>query len=78
MASAPLRILSIGIYFLQSWNGAELTYSTDGGGVRGISSLMILGEVMRQAASRETGYIGLDGIRPCEYFDLIVGSGIGG
>jgi Patatin-like phospholipase len=49
--------------------------SLDGGGVRGLSSLVILREIMeevqRQAKLKETP-------RPCEYFDLIGGTSTGG
>ena len=55
--------------------------SLDGGGVRGISSLYILKELMRQIA-RE--YVadnpGVPDISPlpCQYFDLICGTSTGG
>jgi len=49
--------------------------SLDGGGVRGLSSLVILREIMeevqRQAKLKETP-------RPCDYFDLIGGTSTGG
>lgn len=49
--------------------------SLDGGGVRGLSSLLILREIMeeigRQSQASETP-------RPCEYFDLIGGTSTGG
>ncbi|CAE7213916.1 unnamed protein product [Rhizoctonia solani] len=43
--------------------------SLDGGGVRGISSLKILKEVMDRVKP---------GARPCDYFDLIAGTSTGG
>src|ERR1700738_328812 len=47
----------------------------DGGGVRGLSSLVILREIMEdighQVGAMETP-------APCEYFDLIGGTGTGG
>lgn len=47
----------------------------DGGGIRGLSSLVILQEVMNQVR-RDAG---LDETpSPCEYFDLIGGTGTGG
>jgi len=49
--------------------------SLDGGGVRGLSSLVVLREIMeevqRQAKLTETP-------RPCDYFDLIGGTSTGG
>ncbi|KAL8691075.1 MAG: hypothetical protein Q9218_003618 [Villophora microphyllina] len=59
----PLRILSF-----------------DGGGVRGYSSIIILEEFMQRVASlcdgRPPERSGM--VRPCEYFDLIGGTGTGG
>lgn len=47
----------------------------DGGGVRGYSELLIL----RAILSRVQKLAGLDDIpRPCEYFDLIGGTSVGG
>jgi patatin-like phospholipase/acyl hydrolase len=47
----------------------------DGGGVRGLSSLLMLREIMeeieRKTDAEETP-------RPCEYFDLIGGTSTGG
>ncbi|KAG8919707.1 hypothetical protein FRC01_001151 [Tulasnella sp. 417] len=43
--------------------------SLDGGGVRGIVSLIILQQIMQEVAA---------GARPCEYFDLIGGTSTGG
>lgn len=49
--------------------------SLDGGGVRGLSSLLILREIMeeiqRQSGAEETPL-------PCHYFDLIGGTSTGG
>jgi Patatin-like phospholipase len=49
--------------------------SLDGGGVRGLSSLLILREIMeeiqRKSGSQETPL-------PCQYFDLIGGTSTGG
>jgi len=47
----------------------------DGGGIRGLSSLLILQEIMEEVGNkRETP----TAPRPCEYFDLIGGTGTGG
>ncbi|KAI0483868.1 acyl transferase/acyl hydrolase/lysophospholipase [Xylaria cf. heliscus] len=49
--------------------------SLDGGGIRGLSSLIILEEIMRKVAEaeKEPG-----AVRPCDYFDLIGGTSTGG
>lgn len=56
--------------------------SLDGGGVRGISSLYILSDLMQQI-SRELNSDALDeetdtNQRPCDHFDLICGTSTGG
>jgi patatin-like phospholipase/acyl hydrolase len=49
--------------------------SLDGGGVRGLSSLLILRSVMEEIARRSN----LPNTpKPCEYFDMIGGSNTGG
>ena len=48
--------------------------SLDGGGVRGLSSLLILRNIMEEIARRND----TAEARPCEYFDLIGGTGTGG
>jgi len=50
--------------------------SLDGGGVRGLSSLLILRNIMEEIARRQGP--GTAEARPCEYFDLIGGTGTGG
>ena len=55
--------------------------SLDGGGVRGISSLYILKELMRQIArehAAENPERPEISPRPCDYFDLICGTSTGG
>jgi hypothetical protein len=56
--------------------------SLDGGGVRGLSSLLILRELMAQlqASRRAAGTVSTTSelLRPCDEFDLIVGTGTGG
>ncbi|CAE6516254.1 unnamed protein product [Rhizoctonia solani] len=46
----------------------------DGGGVRGLSSLIILQEIMRRVQNARGGVT----IHPYEYFDVIAGTGTGG
>jgi len=49
--------------------------SFDGGGVRGLSSLLILREVMGEVQNKmET----TETLKPCELFDLICGTSTGG
>ncbi|KAI0412123.1 hypothetical protein F5X98DRAFT_23177 [Xylaria grammica] len=45
--------------------------SLDGGGLRGLSSLFILRRILTEAT-------GSQDTKPCEYFDMIAGSGTGG
>src|SRR5579859_1982763 len=55
--------------------------SLDGGGVRGISSLYMLKELMAQIKRErrvENPNMPLSDIRPCEVFDLICGTSTGG
>ncbi|KAL5637740.1 hypothetical protein ACGC1H_002111 [Rhizoctonia solani] len=46
----------------------------DGGGVRGLSSLIILQEIMNRVANKNAG----EKVHPYEYFDFIAGTGTGG
>jgi hypothetical protein len=70
----PLRILSLGKAPCHgSVDNADSVQ--DGGGVRGLSSLLILENIMEKI--RETR--GLHHVpRPCDYFDLIGGTSTGG
>ena len=49
--------------------------SLDGGGVRGLSSLLILRELMETIQRRKTL---AETPKPCEYFELICGTSTGG
>lgn len=49
--------------------------SLDGGGVRGLSSLLILREIMEEIRRRIKA---AEAPLPCEYFDLIGGTSTGG
>ena len=51
--------------------------SLDGGGVRGLSSLMILRALMDRI-NAERGDRGLPRVKPCQVFDLIGGTSTGG
>ncbi|KAF4443532.1 patatin-like phospholipase [Fusarium acutatum] len=52
--------------------------SLDGGGVRGLSSLLILRSIMENIAKEKKDGTSVDSMRPCDYFDCITGAGIGG
>ena len=49
--------------------------SLDGGGVRGLSSLLILRDIMEEVQKVEDK---TEMSKPCEYFDLICGTSTGG
>lgn len=56
-------------------NGGLCLLSLDGGGVRGLSSLLILRDIMTQLnAEREDK----ESLKPCDIFDLIGGTSTGG
>lgn len=75
----PLRVLSLGKQVTRC-RFSVANECADGGGVRGYSMLIILQELMYRA------YVETEGKppkrdeipKPCEYFDLIAGSGTGG
>ena len=51
----------------------------DGGGVQGLSSLILLRGLMeRVAVARDTSTHEFVTVRPSEYFDFIIGAGTGG
>ena len=49
----------------------------DGGGVRGLSALLILKGIMQQVNAKRNAE-GLPHVRPCDVFDLIGGTSTGG
>jgi hypothetical protein len=70
-----LRLLSLGNHFRLVATINILIPSADGGGIRGLSELLILKEIMhriQRQQGRETMPL------PCEYFDLICGTSTGG
>lgn len=73
MCSPPLRILSLGKP--PEPKSLRLLTSSDGGGIRGLSSLLILENIMEHLRLEK----GLNQVpRPCDYFDLIGGTSTGG
>jgi patatin-like phospholipase/acyl hydrolase len=74
-----LRLLSLGaysdLYLLNERFSTASSIPSDGGGIRGLSELIILQEIMRRIQHDEK----LTELpRPCEYFDLIGGTSTGG
>ena len=70
----PLKILSLGKFHGHSLAGHADTFA-DGGGIRGISSLLILEHILEKIRDVKK----LDCVpRPCEYFNLIGGTSTGG
>ncbi|RMZ73691.1 patatin-like serine hydrolase [Pyrenophora seminiperda CCB06] len=77
----PLRILSLGMSVRYHFNTTSAnTHTTDGGGVRGYSMLIILQELMHRTFVETEGRAPKrnEVPKPCEHFDLIVGTGTGG
>jgi len=63
----------------------ETNYATDGGGIRGLSELLIIKEVMHRLMVEENTKRESEGQppltrlpKPCDYFDLIGGTSTGG
>jgi patatin-like phospholipase/acyl hydrolase len=71
-----LRILSLGILFASgiSYQDSDLVL-TDGGGIRGVSALLILESIMEKIPHDEN--LGRTPL-PYEYFDIIGGTSTGG
>ncbi|SJL06798.1 uncharacterized protein ARMOST_10140 [Armillaria ostoyae] len=66
LSDPPVNLLSL---------ASQSTSVADGGGIRGVSELFILDEIMRRIQLRKN----LPNTpRPCEYFDLIGGTSTGG
>lgn len=55
----------------------ESKVKTDGGGVRGLSTLLILKGIMQQTNAKRR-LQGLSYVKPCDIFDLIGGTSTGG
>jgi hypothetical protein len=70
MADHDLCLLSLGELSMPLHCGPQVT-TTDGGGVRGLSSLYILQKLMQRINPESPP-------KPCDYFDLICGTSTGG
>ena len=73
--STPHLVRTVASKF-QGWKTPARILCLDGGGVRGLSSLMILRKIMEKVADHEGGEY--RSLRPCDYFDLICGTSTGG
>lgn len=73
----PRRILSIGIQKITFQKIAGLTYTLDGGGIRGLSAIMIIRAVMEKVNDERTKR-NLPIQEPWEYFDMMGGTSTGG
>ena len=80
---APVNLLALGKLLLQepfpidslAVRSADLSLSADGGGIRGVSELLILHEIM----TRLQHDLKLNDVpRPCDFFHLIGGTSTGG
>src|SRR2546421_7318684 len=74
-ADAPLKLLSLGMpltLLTSDRKQSFLNSLADGGGIRGISTLIILKYLMKRI--NPTG----PPPKPCDYFDLIGGTSTGG
>lgn len=69
----PLKLLSLGMAqsYFHDLIATSLMFYVDGGGIRGLSSLIILKYLMKRVNPENPP-------KPCEYFDLIGGTSTGG
>ena len=82
----PLKLLALGkSYIFSSMESLTINHCTDGGGIRGLSELLIIKQVMHRLMVEENVKRKKDGQalltslpKPCDYFDLIGGTGTGG
>lgn len=73
--NGPLEVNNTTILVGRDISHQPRILSLDGGGVRGLSSLVILEEIMKEIKHRDSlAEVPL----PCEYFDLIGGTSTGG
>ncbi|CAE7052049.1 unnamed protein product, partial [Rhizoctonia solani] len=72
IGKASVFSLLLGIYPYSHW------YLEDGGGARGLSSLVILREFMHRINSESELQNKSASLKPCDLFDIIAGTGTGG
>ena len=85
----PLKLLALGkcvvLQFSRYLSLTSANCGTDGGGIRGLSELLIIKEVMHRLMVAENAKRESDSQplltslpKPCDYFDLIGGTSTGG
>ncbi len=77
LSNPPVNLLSLGEHLLviHIVSASHFTSVTDSGGIRGVSELFILDEIMKRVQAHKS----LPNTpKPCEYFDLIGGTSTGG
>jgi patatin-like phospholipase/acyl hydrolase len=70
-----MNLLSLGRSPIQSYLAELIRRPEDGGGIRGLSSLLILQNIMEKIRFVED--LQTEPL-PCEYFDMICGTSTGG
>ncbi|CAO1601297.1 hypothetical protein XANCAGTX0491_004964 [Xanthoria calcicola] len=73
--AAQQRMIPNQTAIMAGFDQALSLLSLDGGGVRGLSSLYILDQIMHSVNSKAKNDPPL---KPCEYFDMIGGTSTGG
>jgi patatin-like phospholipase/acyl hydrolase len=71
-----LVLLSIGqLHSLAIKYSCDLTSNADGGGIRGLSSIMVVEDIMKNINQHRHE---INDLKPYQVFDLIAGTGTGG
>ena len=76
-APRPLRLLSLGKR-KRSQRRTAANQLPDGGGVRGLCSLLYLDKIMEEVKVLESRRCVQSRYFPCDYFDLVGGTSTGG
>jgi patatin-like phospholipase/acyl hydrolase len=70
-----VRLLSLGELIVSAASSLIRLSQTDGGGILGVSELLIIEQIMKRIKQEQRL---ADVPKPCEYFDMIGGTGTGG